>query len=131
MGLKTQNTLGSRVYDLSNFGGCSVFDRVRGVNRRKIARKETPDASEVVLLQDLEFPISSQCVKVSPDGNFVVATGVYAPEVGARVEEGWGRFCFLSCQRRPVGMYEVRSRQVYAARSRLFRSASLMSTPSG
>ena len=33
------------------------------------------------LLQEFEFPINSNCIKQSPDGRFIIATGTYPPRM--------------------------------------------------
>ena len=35
----------------------------------------------VELLQDFDMPTVSNCIRISADGNFVLATGVYKPRV--------------------------------------------------
>jgi ribosome biogenesis protein ENP2 len=52
--------------------------------RRKRARssKKDPDyANRVELLQDFEFPGASSCVRVSDDGNWLMSTGTYKPQI--------------------------------------------------
>ena len=50
-----------------------------GRNRKE---KQDPDyASRVELLQDFEFEEASQCVKVSEDGEWVMSTGTYKPQI--------------------------------------------------
>ena len=36
----------------------------------------------IELLQSFEFTVASSSVKVSPDGSFIAATGIYPPSVG-------------------------------------------------
>lgn len=84
MVLRTQTAVGTRVYDLSAFGGgVSVFERQRDANRRKKPKQQhhqQQQQQDVVLLQDFEFPVASMCIRVSPDLNFVGATGMYPPQ---------------------------------------------------
>ncbi|KAL8442079.1 hypothetical protein Emag_006676 [Eimeria magna] len=63
MVLRTQTAAGTKVYDLSAFGGgVSVFERQRDKNRRKKTSQQPQD--DVVLLQDFEFPVASNCIQM-------------------------------------------------------------------
>ncbi len=42
----------------------------------------------VQLLQDFEFPVASQRIQVSQDGQYIVASGIYKPQ--ARPQKGRG-----------------------------------------
>ncbi|KAL8274529.1 hypothetical protein Esti_001550 [Eimeria stiedai] len=80
MVLRTQTAAGTKVYDLSAFGGgVSVFERQRDKNRRKKTTQQPQD--DVILLQDFEFPVASNCIQVSADANFIGAAGVYPPQL--------------------------------------------------
>lgn len=90
MVLRTQTAVGTRVYDLSAFGGgASVFEKQRDENRRKKPNQQQRH-QDVVLLQDYEFPVASNCVRVSADLNFVGATGVYPPQLRVYDVHGMG-----------------------------------------
>ncbi|KAJ5717833.1 Ribosome biogenesis protein ENP2 [Penicillium malachiteum] len=50
--------------------------------RRKRSLKDDPEyANRVELLQDFEFEEASQCVRVSEDGEWVMSTGTYKPQI--------------------------------------------------
>ncbi|KAJ5225880.1 Ribosome biogenesis protein ENP2 [Penicillium chermesinum] len=50
--------------------------------RRKRSLKDDPEyANRVELLQDFEFEEASQCVRVSEDGQWVMSTGTYKPQI--------------------------------------------------
>ncbi|KAK4549448.1 hypothetical protein LTR36_006445 [Oleoguttula mirabilis] len=50
--------------------------------KRKRSLKNDPEyANRVELLQDFEFEEASQCVRVSEDGEWVVSTGTYKPQI--------------------------------------------------
>lgn len=52
------------------------------VRRRKRSLKKDPEfANRVELLQDFEFEESSVCVQVSDDGDFLMSTGTYKPQI--------------------------------------------------
>eukprot|EP00163_Fabomonas_tropica_P008529 TRINITY_DN18265_c0_g1_i1.p1 TRINITY_DN18265_c0_g1~~TRINITY_DN18265_c0_g1_i1.p1 ORF type:complete len:676 (-),score=182.89 TRINITY_DN18265_c0_g1_i1:108-2135(-) len=48
---------------------------------RKALRKDEDFRRRVELLQDFEFPIASQCLKASKDGEYIIGTGTYKPQV--------------------------------------------------
>eukprot|EP01138_Halocafeteria_seosinensis_P005814 gb/GECG01005943.1/.p1 GENE.gb/GECG01005943.1/~~gb/GECG01005943.1/.p1 ORF type:complete len:730 (+),score=123.29 gb/GECG01005943.1/:1-2190(+) len=49
--------------------------------RRKLQKEDEDFRRRIHLLQDFEFPTAAQRIKVSKDGNYVAATGVYKPRV--------------------------------------------------
>ncbi|KAK5129751.1 hypothetical protein LTR08_002927 [Meristemomyces frigidus] len=50
--------------------------------KRKRSLKKDPEyANRVELLQDFEFEEASQCVRVSEDGEWVLSTGTYKPQI--------------------------------------------------
>ncbi|KAL8426075.1 hypothetical protein Efla_007348 [Eimeria flavescens] len=82
MVLRTQTAAGTKIYDLSGFGGgVSVFERQRDKDRRKKKNAQQQPQDDVVLLQDFEFPVASSCIRVSADLNFIGAAGVYPPQM--------------------------------------------------
>ncbi|KFG28349.1 putative embryo sac development arrest EDA7 [Toxoplasma gondii RUB] len=94
MVLVTSNADNNKIYNLS--GGRSraadFLPRRKRRRRREAGGKEAagPDAQDVELLQEFEFNVSSQCIRVSPDGKFIAATGVYPPEVRMYEVESMG-----------------------------------------
>ena len=75
------NTLnGVKIYDLS--AGKSLPEYMEEAKKRKIKLKQLDEfRNRIDLIQDLEFKIAAQCVKVSPDQRFIIATGVYPPRI--------------------------------------------------
>ncbi|KAF2729534.1 nucleolar protein 10 [Polyplosphaeria fusca] len=52
------------------------------IRKRKRSLKQDPDfANRVELLQDFEFEEASSCVRVSEDGNSLMSTGTYKPQI--------------------------------------------------
>ncbi|ORY02682.1 hypothetical protein BCR34DRAFT_618009 [Clohesyomyces aquaticus] len=52
------------------------------IRKRKRSLKQDPEfANRVELLQDFEFDEASQCVRVSDDGDWVMSTGTYKPQI--------------------------------------------------
>jgi ribosome biogenesis protein ENP2 len=49
-------------------------------NKRKL-RKDADYQRRIELVQDLEFSTASSRVKLSPDGNFLIVTGIHPPQV--------------------------------------------------
>ncbi|PGG97083.1 hypothetical protein AJ80_09744 [Polytolypa hystricis UAMH7299] len=50
--------------------------------RRKRSLKQDPEyANRIELLQDFEFEEASQCIRVSEDGQWVMSTGTYKPQI--------------------------------------------------
>ncbi|KAF7116490.1 hypothetical protein CNMCM5793_004778 [Aspergillus hiratsukae] len=50
--------------------------------RRKRSLKHDPEyANRIELLQDFEFEEASQCIRVSEDGEWVMSTGTYKPQI--------------------------------------------------
>ncbi|KAK7517799.1 WD repeat protein [Phyllosticta citriasiana] len=50
--------------------------------KRKRSLKQDPEfANRIELLQDFEFEEASQCVRVSEDGDWVMSTGTYKPQI--------------------------------------------------
>lgn len=50
-------------------------------SQKKRKNKDIADANRVELLQDFEFEEASQCVRVSEDGEWVMSTGTYKPQI--------------------------------------------------
>ncbi|KAF2009495.1 WD40 repeat-like protein [Aaosphaeria arxii CBS 175.79] len=52
------------------------------IRKRKRSLKNDPEfANRIELLQDFSFEEASQCVRVSPDGNWLMSTGTYKPAI--------------------------------------------------
>jgi ribosome biogenesis protein ENP2 len=50
--------------------------------RRKRSFKSDPEyANRVELLQDFEFEEASQCIRISEDGDWMMSTGTYKPQM--------------------------------------------------
>lgn len=69
-----------KIYDLSS--GKSLPEYMEEAKRKKMKLKNLEEyRNRIELIQDFEFNISSQRVKVSEDQHYVIATGIYAPSV--------------------------------------------------
>ena len=71
---------GVKIYDLS--AGKSLPEYMAEAKKRKVKLNQLAEyRNRIDLIQDLDFKISSQCIKVSKDQQYIVATGVYPGRV--------------------------------------------------
>lgn len=71
---------GVKIYDLSS--GKSVPEFMEEAKKQKIKLKNLDDyRRRIDLIQDLDFSVSSQRIRVSSDQNYIVASGIYPPRV--------------------------------------------------
>jgi ribosome biogenesis protein ENP2 len=49
--------------------------------RKRSLKQDAEFANRVELLQDFEFEEASACVRVSEDGNYLMSTGTYKPQI--------------------------------------------------
>ena len=77
-GIKTIETGGIKVYNLT--AGRTLPQWLTSQKRKEL-RKDPDFQRRIQLIQDTEFPVNSQCVKFSPDEQFLGATGMYPPRV--------------------------------------------------
>ncbi|GLH04953.1 Nucleolar protein 10 [Gryllus bimaculatus] len=68
-----------KIYNLS--AGKSLPDWLSEKKRRALQKKSVDIRRRIELIQDFEMPGVSTTVKVSPDGQYVLATGIYKPRV--------------------------------------------------
>jgi ribosome biogenesis protein ENP2 len=77
------------VLNVQNFNGVNIYNLSSGKTmpqwltdrKRRSLNKDEEYKRRIELLQDFDMPCSSQRVRVSNDGNFVMATGIYPPTV--------------------------------------------------
>ena len=67
-----------KVYNLSS--GKTMPEWLDERQRRRIANSDE-FKHRVEIIQDFDFPVGSQCIQISRDNQYVVATGVYKPRV--------------------------------------------------
>uniref|UniRef100_A0A182YMA7 Uncharacterized protein n=1 Tax=Anopheles stephensi TaxID=30069 RepID=A0A182YMA7_ANOST len=68
-----------KIYNLS--GGKSVPQWLTDRKQKKAAKKN-PDADRhIELIQDFDMPGVASCIAISPDGQYILATGTYKPRV--------------------------------------------------
>lgn len=93
MKLSTLN--GVKIYDLAS--GKSLPEYMEEAKKRNIKLKSLDEyRNRIDLVQDLDFRVASHRIVVSPDQNYIIASGVYPPrvkifetsELGMKVERG-------------------------------------------
>ena len=78
--MKVSELNGVKIYDLSS--GKSIPECVEEAKKRKIKLKHLEDyTNRIDLIQDLDYPISSQRLRVTPDQHYIVTSGLYPPRV--------------------------------------------------
>lgn len=78
--MKVSTLNGIKIYDLS--AGKSVVEYMAEAKQRKVKLKDLEEyRSRIDLIQDLDFPISSKRIRITPDNNYILASGVYPPRI--------------------------------------------------
>lgn len=71
---------GLKIYNLT--GGRSLYDIMKESNfSYKKLKKNEEFVNRIEIIQDFQFPVSSGCLRTSNDGNYVFASGIYAPKL--------------------------------------------------
>ena len=75
------NTLnGVKIYDLS--AGKSLPEYMEEAKKRKIKLKNLEEyRNRIDLIQDLEFRVVANRIRISPDQNYIVSLGGYPPRI--------------------------------------------------
>ena len=63
------------------FTSCIHISKSAGLSETVVQGKADPPPSETIV-QDFEFNVASSRVRISADGDHVLATGIYAPDRG-------------------------------------------------
>lgn len=79
MKLSTQASV--PVYTIAGASSARPLPEWLARKRKRSLKKDAEYANRIELLQDFEFEEASQCVRVSPDGNWVMSTGTYKPQI--------------------------------------------------
>lgn len=94
--MKVSTLNGVKIYDLS--AGKSLPEYMEEAKKKKIKLKQLEEyRNRIDLIQDMDFKVSCNRVKVSPDQNYIVASGVYPArckiyetrELAMKVERGF------------------------------------------
>jgi len=75
--MQVSNANNVKIYNLS--AGKSLPEWLTDRQKRKLQNKDEDIRRRLELIQDFEMPSVSNCVKISPDGEFIGATGTYKP----------------------------------------------------
>jgi ribosome biogenesis protein ENP2 len=78
MAKRVPNFYGSKVYNLTS--GATLPAWISDRKKRELS-KDADFRRRIELVQDLEFPTACQKLSISPDGQFLVASGTYQPSV--------------------------------------------------
>ncbi|GME51488.1 hypothetical protein GTA08_BOTSDO01925 [Neofusicoccum parvum] len=79
--MKVTNHSDVPVYTVSGSGTARPLPDWLARKRKRSLKQDPEYASRVELLQDFEFEEASQCVRVSEDGDWVMSTGTYKPQI--------------------------------------------------
>lgn len=78
--MKVSELNGVKIYDLSS--GKSMPEYLEEAKKRKIKLKQLDEyQNRIDLIQDLDYPISSQRIRVTPDQQYIITSGLYPPMV--------------------------------------------------
>lgn len=79
------------MYTISEINGVKIYNLSAGKTlpqfleesskKQKSLKYDQEFRRRIELIQDFDFPIASTQVKVSPDQNYIIASGVYPPQV--------------------------------------------------
>lgn len=68
-----------KIYNLT--AGKSLPEWLTDRKKRALLKKDIDLRKRIELLQDFEMPDLSNCVRVSKDGHYILATGIYKPRI--------------------------------------------------
>ena len=77
--MEIQERKSGKIYALSST--TSVPEWLGERARRNLAKSDSAFRHRITLLQDLEMPVSSNKVRQSPDGRFLIVGGTYSPRI--------------------------------------------------
>jgi ribosome biogenesis protein ENP2 len=78
--MKVSTLNGVKIYDLS--AGKSLPEYMQEARKQKVKLKQLQEyQNRIDLIQDLDFPTSSQRLRVTNDQNYLIASGVYPARV--------------------------------------------------
>ena len=77
--MQVSTTNDVKIYNLS--AGKSLPEWLTERKRRQLVKNDIEVRKRIELIQDFEMPAVSDRIKISPDGQYVLATGIYKPRV--------------------------------------------------
>jgi len=79
--MKLTNPSTVPVYTISGSSTARPLPEWLARKRKRSLKQDSEYANRIELLQDFEFEEASQCVRVSEDGDWVMSTGTYKPQI--------------------------------------------------
>ncbi|KAF1349941.1 WD repeat protein [Delphinella strobiligena] len=79
--MKLTNPSTVPVYTISGSSTARPLPEWLARKRKRSLKQDSEYANRIELLQDFEFEEASSCVRVSDDGNWVMSTGTYKPQI--------------------------------------------------
>ena len=71
---------GMKIYNLT--GGKTLYELMKESNFSvKKLKKNDEYLNHIEILQDSTFPVSCECLRISQDGNYLMASGIYPPRL--------------------------------------------------
>jgi ribosome biogenesis protein ENP2 len=71
---------GMKIYNLT--GGKTLYELMKESHFSvKKLKKNQEYTNRIEILQDCTFPVSSECIRISKDGNYLFASGIYPPRL--------------------------------------------------
>jgi len=67
------------IYNLSS--GKSLPEWISDRKKRQLLKKDVELRRRIELIQDFDMPTASTCVRATPDGQYMLCTGVYKPRI--------------------------------------------------
>ena len=79
--MKLSNSSAVPVYTVSGSSTARSLPEWLSQKRQRDLKKDPEYANRIELLQDFEFEEASQCIRISEDGEWVMSTGTYKPQI--------------------------------------------------
>ncbi|KAI4252992.1 MAG: hypothetical protein LQ352_003967 [Teloschistes flavicans] len=79
--MKLSNHSSVPVYTISGSSTARPLPEWLARKRKRSLKNDAEYANRIELLQDFEFEEASQCIRVSDDGDWVMSTGTYKPQI--------------------------------------------------
>ncbi|OLY85377.1 Ribosome biogenesis protein enp2-like protein [Smittium mucronatum] len=81
MVLKVSNPNNVKIYTVSGSNLTRKIPEWLARSKRQLLKKDREWQTRIELIQDFEFPEAANKIKITPDGQFCMATGVYKPQI--------------------------------------------------
>ncbi|KAI9094365.1 WD40-repeat-containing domain protein [Phlyctochytrium arcticum] len=78
--MQVSNANNVKIYSVTSAARSAIPDWIAKKNAKSL-RKDQEYRRRIELIQDFEFPEASLRIKPTPDGQYIVATGVYKPQM--------------------------------------------------